>query len=551
MTFRPGRHPIGCPAVPRPHPLVVVLLLTALVAAGCSGSAGKDAGTADEQPVEPRSNVQDLRVAVGEDPFLANPANPDVGIRTNGPNPGIFETLTRMSPTYGAEAALALRWESTSPRTWRFFLRRGVTFHNGAPFDAAAVVANLESLAAQRNHPRGLDPGTSKATAPDVVEVDLTQDNTRLPEQLANPGLGMVAPGTRPGPGDAPETTPVGTGPFVFVSYTKGAELKTKANDKYWGGPPQLRSLTLRFSAERDASRLLATRQVEIAGMVAYSNLSSVSGRTDQNVASRPGQAAYLLLNTGGTDEWTTLKDDNVRRALAQAIDRKALVKNGFDDHGVDNTTLIPDVVLGTDAADRVRPPPLNLDEARKALDAAGWPATLPDGMRAKDGRPLVLNLLLSRPADQVKVADALKAQLAQVGVGLQIQDPGTDTPFTKVNNTTFDLFLDVRAQDDANPCALCRFFTLKSGNQFLAYSTAVGGGPKADDAYDRLFSSPSIDTARRGAADIMQTVTAERFTAISLAALKAEWLVSPRVRGFEPAALPGDQHWDGVFLTV
>ena len=361
----------------------------------------------------------------------------------------------------------------------------------------------------------------------------------------------MMAPGTRAGSGDTPETTPVGTGPFVFVSYTHGTELKMKANDKYWGGAPQLKNLLFRFGPEKDASRLLATRQVEVVGNIAYANMAAVSGRTDRNVASTPATAAYLLLNTGGTDAWSTLKDDNVRKAIAEAVDRKDLIKTGFEDHGVDNDNLIPDIVLGTDAADRIVAPPLNLIDARKALDASGWAATLPGGMRTKNGKPLVVNLLLSKPIDQGKVADTLKAQLAQVGIALQVQDPSPDTPFTQVNNTTFDMFLDVRTQDDANPCALCRFFTLKSGNQFLAYSTAVGGGPKVDDTYDRIFSAPAVDTARRSAADIMQTVIAERYTAISLASLRTEWLISPRVRGFEPAALGGDQHWENVYLTV
>jgi peptide/nickel transport system substrate-binding protein len=538
--------------VSRVRSYLVVLLLVGLVAAGCSKSGGTDTGATDSAPAEPRATVQDLRVAVGDDPFMAgNPAALDIGTRANGPNPGIFESLTRMSDTFGAEASLALRWESPNPKTWRFFLRKDVTFHNGAPFDSDAVVTNLEAIARRQTRPRGLDPGTAKATAPDVVEVDLTQDNTRLPEQLATPTMVMIAPNTRPGAGDTPETTPVGTGPFVFVSYTKGTELKMKANDKYWGGAPQLKNLLFRFGPERDASRLLATRQVEVVGNIAYASMAAVSGRTDRVVASTPGTAAYLLLNTGGTDEWSTLKDDNVRKAVAEAIDRKDLIKNGFDDHGVDSTTLIPDAVLGTDAADRIKPPPLSLNDAKKALDSAGYAPILAGGMRSKDGKPLVLNLLLSKPVDQMKAADVLKAQLAQVGIGLQVQDPTPDTPFVKVNNTTFDMFLDVRPQDDANPCALCRFFTLKSGNQFLAYSTAVGGGPKADDIYDRLFSAPAVDTARRSAADIIQTVTAERDTAVALASLRTEWLISPRVRGFEPAALGGNQHWESVYLTV
>ena len=549
--------PLGCEAVSRhrsrhprsaPSTVAILLLLIALVSAGCS-SGGSEAD--DQEPAEARASAQDLRVAVGVDPFMAgDPPVSDIGIRTEGPNPGIFETLTRVTPTYGVEAGLAVRWESPSPDVWRFFLRRDVAFHDGTPFNAESVVAAVEGFSTRRIGPRGLDPGTARAVADDVVEVNLTADNTRLPEQLANPNMGIVAPGTRPGAGDSPATTPTGTGPFRFVAYAKGAELKMAANDKYWDGAPQLRSLTFRFSTERDASLLLATRQVEIAGMVPYADLASVSGRTDRNVRSRPGHAAYLLLNNGGIGQWTTMKDENVRKAVAQTIDRDEVTEAGWQGHGEDSTTLIPEIVLGSDAADRVRPLPLDRNEAKKLLDSAGYLPTVRNGMRAKDGTPLVVNLLLSRPSDQAKAGEAIKAQLAEVGIEVQIQDPGPDTPFANVNGATFDMFLDVRPQYDANPCALCRFFTVRPGGQ-LSFSGSVGGGPKVDDAYDRIFVSPSIDTARRTAADIMQIVTAERFTAVSIAALRTEWLVSPRVRGFDPAALPGDQRWDGVFLTV
>jgi peptide/nickel transport system substrate-binding protein len=536
--------------VSRLRSLIALLLLTALVAAGCGSGGGSE--ETDDEPAEPRANAQDLRVAVGEDPFTqGTPPQADIGIRTNGPNPGIFETLTRLSPTYGIEAALAERWETPSPKTWRFTLRKNVTFHNGAPFNAEAVVAAIDSFATRQNRPRGLDRGVAKATADDVVEINLTADNARLAEQLAGPSMAIVAPGTRPGPGDTPENTPTGTGPFSFLSYSKGTELKMKLNDKYWDTNrlPELKTLTFRFSPERDASRLLATRQVEIAGMVAYANLASVSGRTDRNVQSRPGQAVYLLLNSEGSGEWTTLKDENVRKAIAQTIDRNEVTKSAWDGHGEDSDTLIPEIVLGTEAADRIRPLPLNRNEAKKILDGAGWMPTLANGMRAKDGKPLVLNLLLSRPSDQSKAGETIKTQLAEVGIAVQIQDPAPDTPGVKVNNATFDMYLDVRPQDDANPCALCRLFTYTTGQQVT--STSNAGGQKANELYERVFSSPSIDTARRTAADIMQVVTAERFTAVAIASLRTEWLISPRVRGFDPAVLTGDQRWNAVFLTV
>jgi peptide/nickel transport system substrate-binding protein len=495
-----------------------------------------------------RSPSQDLRVAVGTDPFLpGTPPNPNLGLVSAGPNPGIFETLTRLSGAFGLQPALALRWESPQPQQWRFFLRPNVTFHNGARLDGQAVVETLETIARRQTRPRGLDPGTAKANG-DTVEINLSMPNARLAEQLASPTMGIVAPGTQPGAGTDPATTPTGTGPFRFDSYQPGTQLVVKGNEGYWGGKPQLRSITFRFGPERDAGRLLATRQADLVGQVPFPFLQKVSGRTDQLKASQAARAEYVLQNAGGIDEFATLKDDNLRRAVALAVDRKAVAKTAWPEEGDDNNTLIPEVVLA-DAAERVKAPNQNLEEAKRALDQAGW-GPGPDGVRAKDGRPLVLSLILARPPEQQPAADVLKSQLAAVGIGVQVVDPAPDTPFVRVNNATFDLFMASQPQDDGNPCALCRFFSIRPGGQ-LSFAGSVGGGPKADELYDRAFVSPSTDTARRVAADLVNVVVAERFTAVPLASLRTEWLASPRVRGFEPAALGGDQRWDTVWLTV
>lgn len=524
------------------------LVVLALVAAGCEGGdVDGDAGL-DEEP--PRAANQDLRVAVGEDPF--NPAVPDVGLRPNGPNPGIFETLTTLTPAFGVAPGLATRWESPSPTVWRFTLRPEVFFHDGTPFNGPAAAAALEALARRQTRPRGLDPGAAQAAGDLGVEITLSLPNTRLAEQLAAPGMGLASPGTRPGVGDEPASTPTGTGPFSFVSYTPRSALEVKANQRYWGEKPALRTLTFRFGPAGDASRLLATRQVEAVGMVPYRNLATVSGRTDRKVSSPAGTAVYLLLNTAGIDEFAVLKDDNLRRAVTLALDRRAVAEQGLAEHGDESDTLIPPLVLGKDAADRVKPPARNLPEARKLLDQAGW-VQGPDGMRTKDGRRLVLSLLLSRPADQDRAAEAIKTQLAEAGIGLAVQDsPGG--AFSRVRELAFDLYLDLRAQDDANPCGLCRFFSIRAagGDQAaLAIAEAAGGGPKADDLVARVFESPSVDTARRLAADMVNLVANERATAASLAVLRSEWLISPRLQGFDPAAFPGDQRWDRVWLSV
>lgn len=489
-------------------------------------------------------------MAVGDDPFLrGDPAALNLGLLANGPNPGIFDTLTRLTPNFAIIPSLAERYESPTPKQWRFTLRENVKFHDGQSLDAQAVVATLETVAARQTRPRGLDPGSAKALDARVVEVNLTFDNTRLAEQLANPSMGIMAPGTRAGAGPEPTNKATGTGPFRFESYRQGADLRVVANDDYWGGAPILRSITFRFGAEADAGRLLATRQVEAVGHVSHSVLPTVSGRTDHLVTSRPARAVYLILNTGGIDQFATLKDDNVRKAVAMAIDRDAVAKAAWPEQGEVSDSLIPELVLGADAAERVKPLRRDVEGAKRLLSQAGW-APGPNNVRARAGKPLVLSLILSRPSEQQPAVAILRTQLAEAGIGLDVPDPGGENPFLRVNAATFDLFLDNRFQEDANPCSLCRFFSIETGGT-LSFSASVGGGPKADDLFVRAYAAPSADSARRLAADLMEVVIADRVTAVPLATLRSEWLISPRLRSFEPAALTGDQRWDKVWLSV
>lgn len=334
------------------------------------------------------------------------------------------------------------------------------------------------------------------------------------------------------------------------MAYAPGVELRVAADDGYWGRRPTLRSITFRFGPDEDASRLLAVRQADAVGLVPYGLLPRVSGRTDRLVASRPGRAAYLLLNVGGVGRWALLKEDAVRRAVALAVDNEVVTEAAWPGHGEPNATLVPPLVLGP-AAEGVPSPDHDLAGAQRLLDGAGW-LPGPGGLRARDGRPLTLSLLTSHPEEAARAMKVVGEQLARVGVGVEVLDGGPDprAALARVNEAAFDLFLDIRPQDDANPCALCRFFSIRPGGQ-LSVAGAVGGGEEADLLFDRAFTAPSLDSARRHAAELMHVVTAERVVAVPLATLRSVWLVSPRLQGFDPSPLPGAQRWDGVSLSV
>lgn len=560
MRLRPGACSDGCPAA---HPfaparrgrgvVVFVALLTALTACAPGGAASQP----DRRP--PAAQRQALAVAVGEDPFLRplrlpGPAQPpataaDLGLRRDGPNPGIFETLTRLTPTFGIAPGLAVHWWEEPPAGWRFELRRDVTFHDGTPLRAAAVVDTLERLAARQSPPRGLEPGAATVVDDHTVAVDLALPNRRLPEQLADPSTAIVAPGTRAGGGADAVSTPTGTGPFRFGSYTPGEALRVVAFEDYWGQRARLDELTFLFGPEHDASRRLATREALAVGNIAPERLARV-GRVDRYASSAPAVSAFLLLNVGGGGEWATLREDAVRRAVTLAVDRAELVGRAWPNHGVPNATLLPPAVLGQAAA-AVAAPAADRRAARAGLDAAGW-SPGPDGVRVRGGERLELTLIVGRSTPGLDAAAAvLVEQLAAVGIGVVRLDPG-DEPvdrFSRINTATFDLFLELRGQVDADPCALCRLFSIRPGGQ-LTISGSVGAGERADALYDAAHGQASLDGARRAAAEVMTVVLAEEVVAVAVAVLPHVWALSPRVQGFEPGATAGTQRWDGVWLA-
>ena len=531
----------------------------ALVAVSCQSN-----GQPEAAPL-PRAEHQHLRVAVGEDPFLrGTPSTPNLGLRTDDLDPGIFETLTTLTPQLGSAPGLALRWEAESPSRWRFELREGVRFHDGTPLTAEAVVqtlqrgaggfvnSELENVARRQSRPRGLEPDSAVAEGEDVVVVSLSEPNLRLPEQLADPQMGVQAIGTQAGEGSSPATTPTGTGPFRFASYEPGTALRVTANEEHWNGPPELSSISFVFGADQDASVLLATRDVDLVGLIPARYLATVSGRTDRLLESSPARSTFLLLNRGGIGEWDTLQEDAVRRAVAITLDREAVAETAWPDSGEPNDTLIPPLVLDMEA-EQVDPPDHDVAEANTLLDVAGW-APGSDGVRTRDGDRLSLSLLVrNRELPAEPVFEMMAEQLAEVGIALERleSDAGEDntSPLDRVNAATFDLFLDVRSQDDANPCALCRFFSIRPGGE-LTVSGVVGGGDEVDALFDQAYSAPSLGAARRAAAQLMQAVIADEVVAIPLASLTNPWLVSSRVQGFQPAPVAGAQQWSSVWLS-
>lgn len=369
--------------------------LTALVATLLVGGAPAAVAPAPQASDSLRLVVGILADPVTLDPHratdlvsqevLANVCEPLVRLRTDGVR---------------GEPALATTWTTLDNRTWTFTLRAGVRFHDGTPFDADAVLANLKELAQLK-----VLRGVGERLGPLALHITLEQPNAALLATLSQPGLCILSPRALGGAA----RLPVGTGPFRLESSQPG-RVELAAFDAHWGGPPRLRQLLFRrYPNEPALIEALRLGQADVSSAVGVPSAAqarelglTLDTRTGLNVC-------FLAMN----HERAPFGDRHVREALSRAVDREAILRRALGGHGEVARGPLPPLLAGAwhPAASRGT---RELAAARRLLREAG----LPDGFES--------TLLVSAvprpylPAPRV-VAEQLRADLAEVGLRLRL----------------------------------------------------------------------------------------------------------------------------------
>jgi peptide/nickel transport system substrate-binding protein/glutathione transport system substrate-binding protein len=267
--------------------------------------------------------------------MIYNPAALDPVTGRNGPDfntlLALYDGLTTLDPqTLDPKPGLARAWSWKDPKTLVLDLQDGVVFHDGTAFDAEVVKFNLDRA---RTDPRS----NAKADASTVESVEVTgklqvtlhlpQPNAALLTILADrPGL-MVSPtAIKNAKGGNVDRTPVGTGPFKFVSWQDNVRIELVRNEKYWRrGLPYLDRLVLNIINEQQtALRSLIAGQNDI-GINLDIQLKAVADRSPHLVTTLvPDMYIWgAYLNFGRPP----LDNVKVRQALSYGIDRAAMNK--------------------------------------------------------------------------------------------------------------------------------------------------------------------------------------------------------------------------------
>ncbi|MEU5690871.1 ABC transporter substrate-binding protein [Actinosynnema sp. NPDC020468] len=479
----------------------------------------------------------------------------------------MFDGLTTFKPgTAEPEGQLAEKWSSSSDGlTWTFNLRKGVKFHDGTEFNAAAVCANFDRWYNQKGAGQsdavsqyysdnfGAFAGQAKtslykscaAKDANTAEVVLTSSTSKFPDILGLPAFSMQSP-TALKQYDADNVVaegdsfkfpayatdhPTGTGPFKFSKYDKANNtVELVRNDDYWGEKTKLDKLVFRIIPDETA-RKQALQSGDIDGFD-FPNAADWESlkKAGFNVQIRPAfNVLYLGIDQKNNPK---LQDLKVRQALAYGINRDQLVKSQLPEGAKVASQFIPETVGGY--AKDVTEYKYDADKAKALLAEAGasdltlkfyWPSEVT--------RPYMPN-----PKD---IFGAISADLQKIGVKFEVTTkPWNGGYLTDVDQHIPDLFLLGWTGDTGSADNWIGTFFGNPENRFNTASSPWGATLAAD--LKKADAEPDRDKRYKLYEDINKKIMGEYLPAIPISHSPPALVVKSNIKGIVPSPLTDER---------
>jgi peptide/nickel transport system substrate-binding protein len=388
-----------------------------------------------------------------------------------------YNTLVGFSSEMELLPELAHSWQNPSDTLWRFQLRRDVSFQDGRPFeaeDAAASIRRAMHLPGSKVAYYLQAVESVKAVDPYTIEVKTRFPNPVLLNKLVF--IGML-------PRDAefkPVTKPLGTGPYIYVSGQPGKEVEARRYPKYWGGAPAFSTVKIvPFPDDKERVSAVSRGLADVSGRLSEEYWEWGETLPESRLVTREGLGVSMLgfsFRPG-----SQVADIRVRRAVAAALDRQALVPSGRRDLIVPMPAIVPPSVFG-----HIGPPadpPPDHAMARELLAAAGF----------KKG--LKLRVLL--PTSSRELAASLASQLAPAGITLELEAYPWSDFYKRLNAGSFTtvLFNFTASTGDISDVLDALFHTPGSGYGAFdingsfnpALDTLIEASNRTMDPYARL----------------------------------------------------------------
>jgi len=321
----------------------------------------------------------------------------------------VFEGLTRITADGSVAPALASSWSvSDGGQIYDFVLREGVAFHDGTSFDAGDVVFALNrarapnSANAQRAIFALIDD--VEAITPYHVRITLKEPLGALPTYLGWGDAIIVAPETA----SANASQPIGTGPFKFQRWRKGASVTIDRNENYWGARPPLDQIEFIFIPDPTAA-FAALMAGDVDGFPNYpaaENLALIERDPRFQILFGTSEGETILAMNNGAPPFDDIR---VRRALSHAINKQDIIDAALFGYGTPiGSHFPPHHPSYIDLTSRYEFDPAR---ARQLLAEAGYP------------NGFTTTLTLPPPAYARRSGEVIAAQLEAVGIRVQVNN--------------------------------------------------------------------------------------------------------------------------------
>ena len=389
----------------------------------------------------------------------------------------MFDTLVVFDTRLNPQPGLAESWDSPNDSTWRFKLRKGVTFHDGSPFNAEAAKFSLDRYVdpATKNPQAGvLKPVTGVKVVDDsTIEVTTDGPYAALLNALWNAAF-MMSPSAVKAGGDDVAKKPVGTGQYRFVEWVPGERLVMEANPAYWGTPAKLQRLTWKPIPEA-STRLVSLRtgQADLIANVPPQLIGQVEGQSDLQVQRVPGTIITIMFNFG----MPPFDNQEVRKALNYAVNVDEIIQYVLSGAGTHLASATKPGMLGHDPD--LKPYPYDPDKAKQLLAQAGF----------ADGFEATLDAPNGRYLNDKAVAEAIVGQLQKIGLKITLNVPDYNTLVQKIVGHTSQFYM-IGNVEPATEISFPRSFQ-KGGAFYQSYNN-----PKVNELIDK--ANRTLDRAQR-----------------------------------------------------
>ena len=356
----------------------------------------------------------------------------------------VYEPLVGRDKKLGLVPALATKWSQTSPTVWRFELRKGVKFHDGAAFSADDVVFTFGRAAGDGSDMRTYTSSIKEVRKVDAHTIDI---ETNAPFPILPDVISLVyvmnkawaeqhraekPVDRRKGIENAASFRTNGTGPYRVKERQPSTRTVLTRNFTYWGVIDGNVDEVVFTPIGNDATRVAALLSGEIDMMepVPLQDIARLQGNPSLKVLQGPELRTIFLGMDQKRDELISssikgknpFKDKRVRQAFYQAIDIETIKSRVMRGAATPTGLMVAPGIKGF-VADQNTRLPYDVDAAKKLMAEAGY----------LNGFEVGMNCPNDRYVNDGEICQAVAANLARIGVKINLQAESKATYFPKI----------------------------------------------------------------------------------------------------------------------